>query len=374
LSREREREIAGDGKQHTILVRWVDRAERQRKWAYHVIPGWTPNVTALEDQVLNSPEGDNFQEIEKKSIESGKDSSNEQGQSELIKMKIHVESSFTNDKGQSSIQDNLAVETHTLQGSEGQLRKPIELFGVDVIATPSLGHNAVNPRTDDLLALQTEQQLEHSADEKGSTLSSLNPEPVITVSKSRFTNCSLVRCEIPPLSRFKERLREMLEIERFLNKDYHFAYLLNDLDAPMPPDKTREDMLLELFRKAYRHHNFKEDRCLFDEICRPIGRYIILKKEDEAEEGFQEELKEFETESSSRYFDYDRGAWVYMSYVPYNLGQCERTSGPSHVEDGGGDAAQRSSRLSRNLGDRSSPERYQRSRAGSNSHNVGTDP
>jgi hypothetical protein len=44
---------------------------------------------------------------------------------------IQLEESFTDEKiGQSCIQDNQAVETHTLQGSDGQLRKPTELFGV----------------------------------------------------------------------------------------------------------------------------------------------------------------------------------------------------------------------------------------------------
>jgi hypothetical protein len=86
---------------------------------------------------------------------------------------------------------------------------------------------------------------------------------------------------------------------------------------------------------------------------------------------------------------------VQISLYPYNLGQCERTSGPSHVVDGGGDAlkpdslscertsgpshvgegggdvAQRSSDDSE---DRSSPAQSQRFRAGSDRHNVGTDP
>jgi hypothetical protein len=149
-------------------------------------------------------------------IHLGKDSSNEHGQS--LPTENHVESSFTNDKGQSEIQDNLAVETHNLQSSEGQLWKPTESFGVDVIATPSLVHNEVNARSDDLLSLQAEQQLEHGPSGMAKVVLSLDPEPKILVSESTFTNCSLVRCETPS-SRFQERRREMDEIEHFLKKD-----------------------------------------------------------------------------------------------------------------------------------------------------------
>jgi hypothetical protein len=51
--------------------------------------------------------------------------------------------------------------------------------------------------------------------------------------------------------------------------------------------------------------------------------------------------------------------------------KCERTSGPSHGEDRGGDALQR---ISRKLENRSSPVQSERFRAESDSHNVGTDP
>jgi hypothetical protein len=100
-----------------------------------------------------------------------------------------------------------------------------------------------------------------------------------------------------------------------------------------------------------------------------VGRCITLKDEDDADEGaIQEELNQQERDWGSRYFDPDRG-WVHTSMYPYNVGQCERTSGPSHVVDDGGVAAQRSSGE-----DRSRPVQDQRFRAGSDSHNVGTDP
>jgi hypothetical protein len=87
--------------------------------------------------------------------------SNEHGQSSF--QDNQATGSFTNNNGQSSIQDILTVEIHNLQGSEGQLRKPTKLFGVDVIATAIRKDNEVNARSDDLLALQvSEQQLEHN--------------------------------------------------------------------------------------------------------------------------------------------------------------------------------------------------------------------
>jgi hypothetical protein len=83
-----------------------------------------------------------------------------------------------------------AVETHDLQGSEGQLRKPTKLFGVGVIATPFRKDNEVNARSDDLLALQAvEGQLEDNT--SGLDVApSLNLHPEISISESRtFTNC-----------------------------------------------------------------------------------------------------------------------------------------------------------------------------------------
>jgi hypothetical protein len=248
--------------------------------------------------------------------------------------------SFTNNNiGQSSIQDIQAVETHNLQSSEGQLRKLTELFGVDVMATPSFEHNEVNARSDDLLALQTEQRLEHDLSGTAEVVSSLNPDLEISVSKSqKFTNCILARPVAPtPPSRFQERRQEMEEIGYFLKKDprfYTFPYLIH----PTSPGKGREDWLLNFFREVYRHHNFKEDQALFEERCRAAGQYINLMDEDNVDEGvIQEEIKLIDRDYHSSYFDPDRG-WVHVSYVPYNVGQCERTSGPSHVVDGGSDA------------------------------------
>jgi hypothetical protein len=170
----------------------------------------------------------------------------------------------------------------------------------------------------------------------------------------------------------------MDEIEKFLNHDYRFFGFASELQGTSP-GKGRDDWLLDLSRRAYRHHNFTEDQVLFEERCRLMGRYITLKDKDDADEGaIQEELNQQERDWGSRYFDPDRG-WVHTSFVPYNLGQsertsgpshvidggcdaleraslsCERTSGPSHGEDGGGDATQRRSGM-----DRSSPVQYKR--------------
>jgi hypothetical protein len=167
-------------------------------------------------------------------IELRKESPNEQGQS--LPKDNQDESSFTNDKGQSSIQDNQAVETHNLQSSEGQLGKPSSSVEVDVIATschvPELG----NARSDDLLALQfSEGQLEHDLLGKAEVVSSLNLEPKILVSASRYTNCSLVKCETPPCS-FQERRREMKEIKHFLKKDSRFCKIIQRIRETGPAD------------------------------------------------------------------------------------------------------------------------------------------
>jgi hypothetical protein len=207
-------------------------------------------------------------------MESGKDSPNGQGQSGPIKKEIQVESPITNDKSQSSIQDSLAVETHALQGSEGQLRKPTELSGVDVIATPSHGHNTVNARSDDLLALQAERRLEHSTVGKSSAVSSLNSEPKIIVSRSEFTNCTLVRPEGPTATpRWKEIHREMEEIEQFLKKDFLFSSFTNELKGFKPERSRERDEWLEyFFRRIYIYIGVTISRLINVCSMRDVGR------------------------------------------------------------------------------------------------------
>jgi hypothetical protein len=65
-----------------------------------------------------------------------------------------------NNQGQSCIQESKSVESHNSQSSEGQLRKPTNVVKVDVTATFSESNDMVNARSDDLLALKAENQLE----------------------------------------------------------------------------------------------------------------------------------------------------------------------------------------------------------------------
>jgi hypothetical protein len=256
----------------------------------------------------------------------------------------------------------------------------------------------VNARSDDLLALQAEQRLQLELSGKAELTSSLKPKLETLVSKSKtFTNCSLVRPVNPPtVPRWKEREREITEIRNFLDRDWSFTGLESGLCQFKPgPSPERDAWFLEFFRGAYNGHNFKTDQCLFNERCRLVSQYVALRDEDMMDEEVAvERLVDIKRDWRSSQFVPDRG-WVQSSLYPYNLGQCERTSGPSHVvdgggdalepaslsckrtfgpshvEDGGGDAAQRSSEESE---DRSSPVQQMGSFAGSDSHNVATDP
>jgi hypothetical protein len=252
--------------------------------------------------------------------------------------------------GQSSIQESKLVETHTLQGSEGQLRKPTDLVRADVIAAQCPdGHNKVNARSDDLFALHAENRLEHDLSGKAEVKSFLNKDlgPDFQVSKSKdHPNCSLVRPvnpELPPdsptLLKLKARRKEMQEIEHFLSGDWKFYGLEAGLRSLKPgPSPEREAWLSQYFQGVYRNHNFKGDQSLFNSRCHAVCEYITLWDEDLQDEvSAQERQAELSRVWKSSQFVPERG-WVHSSLYPYNLGQCERTSGPSHVEDGGGDA------------------------------------
>jgi hypothetical protein len=252
-------------------------------------------------------------------IELRKETPNEQGQS--LPSEDQVESSFTNDKGQSCIQDNLAVESHNLQSSEGQLRKPSSSVRVVVIATHCFMPELGNARSDDLLASQVlGNQLERDLSDQEEVVSSLNSQPEISVSASKkFTNCSLVRCETPS-SRFDERRREMDEIEHFLKQDFKFSGFVRQLMG-YSPGKERDDWLLEFYKGVYRGHNFKADQVLFNERCSQLGRYIDLYDEECADEqGLLDNLDRMRKDRGSCHFVPGRGR-VYSSLVPYDLGQ-----------------------------------------------------
>jgi hypothetical protein len=127
---------------------------------------------------------------------------------------------------------------------------------------------------------------------------------------------------------------EMEEIEHFLNRDFahfgNFAPLLRRFK----PGKGRDDWMLSLLQKAYRNHDFKGDESLFNERCFQASRYVMLHDQSIADtQGRREEFQEFVSQAPC--FDPESGNWVLR---PFNLGRCERTFGPSHVVDGGGDA------------------------------------
>jgi hypothetical protein len=134
-------------------------------------------------------------------------------------------------------------------------------------------------RSDDLLASQVlGTQLEHDLSGTAEVVASLNPEPKILVSKSKFTNCSLVRCDTPSLSYSQGRRREMDEIEHLLKQDLRFCSFASGLKL-FTPGKERDDWVFDFYRGVYRHHNFKEDQALFNERCSLMCRYITLHDE-----------------------------------------------------------------------------------------------
>jgi hypothetical protein len=259
-------------------------------------------------------------------------------------------------------------------------------------------HDKVNARSDDLLALKAENQLEFDLSGKAEVRPCLNEDlgPDLQVRKSKdHPNCSLVRPvnpepspDSPALLNFKARRREMAEIEHFLNRDLmHFGNFASNLRR-FKPGKERDDWLFTFFQKAYRNHDFRDDESLFNERCHQAAHYVTLHDQSVADDqGWQEFREEFFRKEPK----YD-GVLDKCVSRPYNLGQCRRTYGPSHVEDGGGvalepaplccekplgpsrytgDATQRSSDQGM---DRSSPLQSLVSRAGSDSHNVDTGP
>jgi hypothetical protein len=307
------------------------------------------------------------------------------------------DSELMNINGQSSIQKSDTVESRTLQGSEGQLRKPTIVVRADVIAARChTRHNLVDARSDDLLASQAENRLELDLSGKAEVISSLKEGlgPDFQVSKSKdHPNCSLVRpvnpesaSDSPTLLNFKGRRKEMEEIEHFLDRDFmHFGNFAPFLRR-FKPRKERDDWLLTFFQKAYRNHDFRGDDSLFNERCYQASRYVSLYDQAIVDtQGRREESQEAVKQAPS--YDLASGNWVLR---PFNLGRCERTYGPSHVVDGGGDAPEpaplccekpfgpsrctgdATQRSSQDM-DRSSPVQFSDTRAESDRHNVDTD-
>jgi hypothetical protein len=251
-----------------------------------------------------------------------------------------IVSEETNKSGQSRIQELNSVDSHNLQSSEGQLRKPTNIVLVDVIATICLCNDTVNARSDDLLALQTENQPELDLLGKAEVNSRLNEErgSLFEIQKDH-PNCSLVRPvnpELPPdsptLLEFKRRRRAMEEIEHFLDQDRpHFGNFVSSLRS-FKPGPDRDEWLAEFFEKVYFRHDFRGDDTFFDERCNSATFYVKLYDQAIADrQGFQEFLEDHSRKEPV--YDYDLDKSVSR---PFNLGQCRRTSGPSHVVVGGG--------------------------------------
>jgi hypothetical protein len=267
--------------------------------------------------------------------------------------------------GQSCIQKSDTVETHTFQSSEGQLRKPTELFRAEVIAARSLDwHNTVNARSDDLLALKVEQRLDLDLSGKAEVMTSLNEDlgPDLEVSKpEEHPYCSKVRLVSPPeIPAWKVRRKEMADIERFLETDSTFADALREMGRTPPADrKAQEAWFFRIYQRIYQYRHRYEDECLFEERCRQVARYVQLREEERVDPAARKGLRE-EFDRLHEYQSYDerRGVWVHYAYNKGlrkksdgpigELGQYilrgERASGPSHVDDGGGDTSQNSLR------------------------------
>jgi hypothetical protein len=183
----------------------------------------------------------------------------------------------------------------------------------------------------------------------------------------------------------------MAEIEHFLKQDWRFAGYVEGLRR-VSPGQERDSWLDTFFKSVWRYGHYVDEEVLIRSRVYQACVYTTLYDEDEADsEGLAKELQDVRREAMSSFFDPSRG-WVSKSLVPYKLGQCERTYGPSHVEDGGGvalepaplccekplgpsrdtgDATQRSSDDDQGM-DRSSPVQSSGPRAESDSHNVDT--
>jgi hypothetical protein len=302
--------------------------------------------------------------------------------------------------GQSSTQESKSVESQYSQSSEGQLRKPTKVVKVDVTATFLHLHDEVNARSDDLLALKAENQLEFDLSGKSEVKPCLKEDlrPDFQVRKSTdHPNCSLARPvnpgpppDSPTLLQYQAREREMRVIEHFLDRDLiHFGNLAPNLRR-LKSRKEREDWMHAFFQKAYKGHDFRGDESLFNERCYQAAHYVTLYEQAMTDDqGRLEDSRDYSRKALK--IDLASKSWVSR---PFNmsLGQCERTFGPSHVVEGGGDALEPASlccekpsgpsrytgdatQRSSDLGmDRSSPLQDLGARAGSDRHNVGTDP
>jgi hypothetical protein len=223
---------------------------------------------------------------------------------ERIVVESIKEDSEEEEDDEEEIQEVNSVESHNLQSSEGQLRKPTKVVKVDVTATFSFCNDTVNARSDDLLALKAENQLELDLLGKAEVKPCLNEEfgPDFQVRKSdTHPNCFLVRPmnpEPPPdssvLLDYKKRRKEMAEIEHFLERDFtHFGNFAPYLRR-FKPGPERDEWLFEFFQKAYRNHDFRDDETLFNERCQQAAYYVTLHDQAIADsQGYKEHRDDY---------------------------------------------------------------------------------
>jgi hypothetical protein len=127
----------------------------------------------------------------------------------------------------------------------------------------------------------------------------------------------------------------MAENEHFLKLYWRFSNFVDEFQkvALSPERDTWSD---NFFKGVWRFGHCKGEEVMIRSRAYQACVYITLYDEECADsEGLSQAYEDLRRDWSTKYFDPVRGGWVLR---PYNLGQCERTNGPSHVEDGGGDA------------------------------------
>jgi hypothetical protein len=94
----------------------------------------------------------------------------------------------------------------------------------------------------------------------------------------------------------------------------------------------------EFWTWVWKYGYYKDEHALIRGRCREVCRFIALYDEKLSDvSGLREEEERCLKLEGSCHYVSNKG-WVHSSYVPCDLGQCERTFGPGHVVDGGGDA------------------------------------
>jgi hypothetical protein len=134
------------------------------------------------------------------------------------------------------------------------------------------------------------------------------------------------------------------EIEHFLEKNsLRFGWITNRI-REVSPGPERDRMMDELWKWVWRHGYYKDEHPLIRGRSREVCKFIALYDEELSDVvGLRKhEEEQYQKDWSSCHF-VPSGGWIHGSLIPYSLGQCERTSGPSHVVDGGGDALEPSS-------------------------------